>query len=88
MALIPKEELIELKSAADVKAVADEAIDIQEEQSVAYTINTAANTGEHSVKWQHPLSDKLLQKLEDKGYTVKKVPQAANPNYAWIIEGF
>lgn len=88
MALIPNTAISTLKSAADVKKVADSAVAIQEEMQVAAVINNAANTGEHSAIWQHPMSDALKTKLEGLGYTVKENTRAASPERQYIIEGF
>ena len=86
--LIPKEEIIELKSASAVKAVADGAIAIIEKQQVAALINNAANTGQHEAIWQHPLSDELLKTLEAQGYKVTQMPRSAHPEVVWRIGGF
>lgn len=86
--LIPKEEIIELKSAAAVKAVADDALSIIEEQQVAALINTAANTGQHRAIWQHELSDELKKTLEAQGYKITRRMHSANPDFVWEIGGF
>lgn len=86
--LIPESELIELKSATAVKNVADSAEDILEEQTCAYAINTAANTGCHFIYYNHPISDTLKETLEGKGYEVLKDKKAADPELHWIIRGF
>ena len=49
--LIPTDEMTELKSASAVGEVANEAVAIIEKQTVAYAINQAANTGEHSITY-------------------------------------
>ena len=82
--LIPTDELSTLKSASEVKKVADEAIDIHEEQSVARLINLAANTGEHSAIWEHPLSEHLEKVLKGQGYKITKM----SPEFLYRIEGF
>lgn len=81
-------ELTTLKSAAEVKAVADEAIRIQERQSVAHAINEAANSGEHVVLWMHPISDELKTTLESQGYKISTKLHCANPKFLYRIEGF
>lgn len=88
MALIPIEEISELKPASDVKDVADTALDLIEEGQVARAINLAANTGEHSVVWEHPLSDTLRKKLNEKGYTIKVLSHIADPTKMYEIGGF
>lgn len=82
--LIPTDELSTLKSASDVKEVADAAVKIHEEQSVARLINLAANTGEHQAIWEHPLSPELKKVLEGQGYKVTKM----SPEFLYRIEGF
>lgn len=86
--LIPMDELTILKSASEVKAVADEAVQIIEQQTMAAAINSAANTGQHSITWSKPISDALKAVLEGQGYTVTKNNRAADPNYSWTISGF
>lgn len=86
MALIPAEDLTTLQAAATVKDAADSAESIHEEQSVAYAINTAANSGEHRVRFSKPISAELQEKLETNGYTVYRDLSSVLPQY--IIEGF
>jgi hypothetical protein len=71
MSLIPQDELKELKSAADVKAVSDTAAYELEKIGVANLINSAANTGETCVVLNHKLSTELKEELESEGYTLK-----------------
>ncbi len=83
--LIPKEEMTTLKSAAEVKEISEQAELIQEEMSVAATINGAANTGVNSIFWYQRLSKTLKEKLEEMGYTVREVEDAANAEDCHII---
>lgn len=82
--LIPKEEITTLKSAADVKEVADNAVAILEQQSMATLINQAANTGQHSAVWGHPISKELEKVLKGQGYKITKM----SPDFQYKIEGF
>jgi len=86
--LIPISEMTELKSAAQAKAVADEALKIHEKQQIAAAINSAANSGEHSIIYQHPISDEVKAILEGQGYKVTRKPHSANPDFLYKIEGF
>ena len=86
--LIPKDELIELKSASTVKAVADSAVRIIEKQACAQAINTAANTGSHSVIFDHPMSKQLQDELKTLGYEFHPVANSADPTKHWVIMGF
>lgn len=88
MSLIPKDELSQLKSASAVKSVADTALDEQLEMEAAYVINTAANTGLHSVSWAKEMPESLKTTLEGKGYQVLSDNTAADPKKFWIIGGF
>jgi hypothetical protein len=88
MSLIPKDELHELKLASAVKTVADGAIEDQYEMEAAYLINTAANTGAHTVVWSKEMPDTLKDALEANGYQVLSDNRAADPNKRWIIGGF
>lgn len=70
MSLIPQDELKELKSAADVKAVSDTAAYELEKIGVANLINSAANTGETCVVLNHKLSAEMITLLKGNGYTL------------------
>ena len=83
--LIPIDEITQLKSASDVSTVANEAVKIIEEETVAAAINTAANTGAHSITWSKTLSDELIKTLESQGYKVTHNNRAADPNFSWTI---
>ena len=84
--LIPIDEITELKSAAEVEAVAKEAAAIIEQQTMAAAINNAANTGSHSITWSKPISDALYAALKAQGYHVLKNSHAADPNKSWTIK--
>lgn len=86
--LIPIDEMTTLKSASEVKAVADEALKIQEQQAAAALINQAANAGAHSVIWNRPMSDELEKTLTAQGYKILKNLHAADPNIGMKIAGF
>lgn len=86
--LIPMDKLTTLQSASAVKAVADEALKIHEEQSVAALINQAANAGQHSVTCNHILSEEIKKTLKAQGYKLTKDNRAADPDRAWVIAGF
>ena len=70
MALIPIDELQTLKAASDVKTTASNAEADQQEQAIAYLINTAANCGQYDVSYNGKLIDSVKTKLESKGYTI------------------
>lgn len=86
--LIPISEISVLRPASEVKAVADEAMQIIEKESIARLINIAANSGQHSAIWEHPMSAEVKTLVEGQGYRVTRVPRAADPNVMWMIEGF
>ena len=83
MALIPVEERNILKSASEVKSVADNAAVDQQLSAIAYQINTQANTGEYSVVWSgghiHP---NVKSQLESQGYNIKSVEDDLNRDSA------
>lgn len=83
-------KLCELVPASEAKEMADKAVFILEQQSVAYAINSAAKTGEHEVTWSKTLSDEMVALLESEeyGYKVKKNLRAADPDKSWTISGF
>lgn len=70
MALIPMDELQTLKAASDVKTVASTAEADQQEQSIAYLINTAANCGQYDVTYNGKILDSVKTSLENEGYTI------------------
>ena len=71
--LIPVNEMGTLKSASDVKTIAENATLEQEKISVAQVINLAANTGVMHAFYNSPMSDELIQVLEDEGYKINPV---------------
>ena len=83
--LIPTYEITELKPASAVRAVAEVAESIIEQETMATAINQAANTGANFVTWSQPISDVLLQTLQAQGYRVVKNSRAANPDNSWTI---
>ena len=76
MALIKKEAITELLSAAEVRAVSESALSDHEKMSVAALINGAANCGETSVVCDRYLSDAMKLELRSQGYTVIHPDQA------------
>ena len=70
MALIPMDELQQLKAASDVKTVANTAEADQQEQAIAYLINTAANCGQYDVAYNGKIIDSVKTKLEGQGYPI------------------
>lgn len=82
--LIPTDQISTLKSASEVKEVADAADQIHEEQGIARLINLAANVGQHQAIWKHPMSDEVLKVLKGQGYKVTRM----SPEFMYKIEGF
>lgn len=70
MALIPMDELQQLKAASAVKTTANTAEADQQEQAIAYLINTAANCGQYDVSYTGKILDSVKTKLENQGYTI------------------
>lgn len=70
MALIPMDELQQLKAASAVKTVANTAEADQQEQAIAYLINTAANCGQYDVAYNGKIIDSVKTKLTSKGYVI------------------
>lgn len=88
MALIPQDELNQLKTASEVEAVANTATQTIQEQAVAYLINTAANTGLHECLFNGILTDETITALEGKGYTVTPKTNIAVSGTQFVIGGF
>ena len=85
MALIPFDQFGTLKSASEVKGVADSAKLDYETLSVAKLINTAANTGEYQVIYNHEMSEDLISLLKGQGYAVTHKPRSAIDGFQYII---
>lgn len=86
---IPESEMTELLEAETLKTEhTDLAEADQEENAVIHAIDSAANTGAHSIIWNHELSQDMIDKLEAKGYTVVENRRAFDPTKQYIIEGF
>lgn len=71
MALIPMDELQQLKAASAVRSTAEAAEADQQKQAIAYLINTAANCGQYDVSYNGKILDSVKQELEGQGYTIK-----------------
>lgn len=69
--MIEKSDLNTLLTASEVCAVADTALDEQEEKAVARAINLNANTGETCTEWVGSLSDRMIDILKKKKYKVQ-----------------
>jgi len=87
MALIPQDELADLKSASDVKTVADSALQTAETMAIAKLINSSANTGQYEVLYNHEISEDVITVLEGQGYTVTRRSSVicADPKYQYTI---
>nr|DAK99499.1 MAG TPA: hypothetical protein [Caudoviricetes sp.] len=85
MSLIPREELTTLKSASEVRSVAESAYEIHEEMSIAHDINTAANSGEKSVAVVRKLSESIISKLKSNGYTITDASENYPEPYCFVI---
>lgn len=87
MALIPQDEYAALKSASDVKSVADSAPLEAEKMAIAKLINSAANTGVYSTLYNHDISEEMQEILKGMGYKMTRRPQkfCADPKYQWLI---
>lgn len=67
---IALDKLSTLVEASEVQAVAKDSRLYNELASIAYAINTAANTGEYRVLYGHRISDDAKKEVEGKGYKV------------------
>lgn len=83
--LIPENEKASLKSATEVKTIADGAVLAANVATVARFINDAANTGNYKVTINYPLAADVIDVLEDNGYTVTAVGYAKT-NDQYLIE--
>ena len=85
MSRIKPEDMTTLQSASAVKTVADGAVAELEEMQVAHCINEAANTGELKAVYCRPISDTLLETLENEGYKVYPQYPSAKKGDGYII---
>ena len=79
------EELNTLHSAAQVKVVSEAAFEIQQRNSIARLINLAANVGEKSAIWNHPITDSIKKELEGQGYELTQPKRVAKDSVMWQI---
>jgi len=70
MALVDKDHLTELRSAAEARTTALTGLDEIQLKAVAYAINTASNTGETSVIFKEALRENTVAELKAKGYKI------------------
>lgn len=70
MALIPNDELTILKPASELLAVSVSAEADAQLKSIAYQLNSAANTGETSIQHEGRLLDEVVKKLKEHGYAL------------------
>lgn len=87
MALIAPEDLATLQSATSVKTVAESAPLDAEKAALAKLINSAANTGQMEVLYNHPISEDAVSALEGQGYTVTQRSSkiTSSPEYQYVI---
>ena len=78
-------DMTTMHTAAEVTAVADEAKEDLSMQSLAYTINYAANTGCHKAYWNWALTDVMKTALETNGYTYEKYGEGSD-KYGYVIK--
>ena len=64
------DELQTLKAASAVNTVANTAEADQQEQAIAYLINSAANCGQFDVTYNGKIIESVKTKLENDGYTI------------------
>ena len=87
MALIPVDEYATLKSASEVKSVADSSQLEYEKMSIAKLINSSANSGQYEILYNHDISEAMLDALKGQGYKVTRrpLPDHANNPFQFII---
>ena len=78
-------DMTTLHSAAEVIAVADSAKEDLSIQSLAYTINYAANTGCHEAYWNWALTEVMKNLLDSNGYTYEKYGEGSDV-YGYVIK--
>ncbi len=87
MALITPDNLATLISASSAKSVADGAPLDAEKMALAKLINSAANTGQYEVLYNHKISDDAKTALEGQGYTItqRSSKVTSSPEYQYLI---
>lgn len=81
MSRIDQKDLCILKTAAEIRTVANDADKELELSRIAFAINTAANSGEYQVEWVDKISDDAKTALESKGYTLETKIVALSTHY-------
>ena len=71
------ESLVVLKTASEARTVAESAPLDMEMKQIAYTINSAAATGQFEAYYNHNISAEALEQLESNGYQVVVTDRAS-----------
>lgn len=75
MALVDKDDMIKLRTAAESRETAQTAEHDIQIKAVAYAINNAANCGQNSIIFQELLRKDVASELNSKGYHLEYVPE-------------
>ena len=75
MALVEKDDMTTLRSAADSRATAETAEHDIQVKAVAYAINNAANCGQDRIIFQEILRPDVASDLVSNGYVLTRVPE-------------
>ena len=70
---IPRDEMNQLHSASELQSISEDSEVSAQLESIAYSLNNAANTGETAVTWLGNMFDANKTTLEAQGYTVDLV---------------
>ena len=76
MSFVEKDHMTDLRTAAESLETSLTSEDTIQIKSVAYAINTAANTGSTRVVFQEPLRNAVKEELISKGYTITRITAA------------
>ena len=86
MALVDKDEMTTLRTAAESKATAETAEKDIQLKAIAYAINNAANCGQSNVIFQERIMDENIEELEGKGYTVRRDRLVSSTERSTLID--
>lgn len=84
--LLSGKDMIVLYPASESKDRSDAAEYLQEIQSIAYAINSAANTGKHKISWNHEISEAAKSMLVSKNYVITQISESVYPERTYEIK--
>lgn len=76
--LIDDSSIHDLRSAEEIRKIADDASEARQLRNIAYELNSSANVGITSIVYNDQLDDEVIKVLEGQGYSVTRTAQPTN----------